>query len=769
MAPARCLPVLLALLTLAAAVAPNVAAQNNTSTGAIVLSTSAATYPPGGQVLFTLTNNGTYTVVPRDFQVFGQAGGVAKFALQERVPARGAFSFTWNATAPEGHYWGILTLHVEKLQCWSGGCFTQNVTEFHYVNGRAWGGSEAGWTLALPGAAPAPSPAPAPTGRLVVGTDASVYAPGQAVNLTLRNVGTADLVAATGCDVRFAVRLAGGGVVHESPTQVCLQAEQRLAPNASLALAWDQRTTVGPAKPGDYVVRAQFGARAEGVAEASFRIAEPGAPPSTAPPPAPPERRIALRAPAEPVPLGANVTLELVNTGAATLEGTPTLVIRDSANAVVHAPATAQVVVALEPGKRLPLAWDQRTDAGAQAPRGDYVAHVSFAGLGAMARFSLTGPPASAGTPPPAPPPEPSPPAPAAPPEEKPVVGRLGANASAQGCWQGDWVAFCVDAQARRVTGFKVGGHVVVEGLAIPGAAPITVEQRPGALLVRAGEVLITVYDSPAGALRAEARSGAAFALDLGPSVAASVGAGEASLKAPGVDALAVVKGGTFARADGRLTVDLGATDAAFVLRAAPPEPPAEPSRGEPPGPLGDVTVPARVALAAALPRAIAEEKVAAEAYLARNASGVATSVVAYVAADVNVTVADPRPEALTLTLDVSDHRGRTLVFHLGEGVVAGTEGGVRVLYDGAEIGAAAGLADVLDPDDDGLAAEYVLVQGSAGLQLVVSVPHFSVHTLSIQGLGSLAPSLAPYGGVAAAALLAVAAVVLLRRSRDAP
>ena len=45
----------------------------------------------------------------------------------------------------------------------------------------------------------------------------------------------------------------------------------------------------------------------------------------------------------------------------------------------------------------------------------------------------------------------------------------------------------------------------------------------------------------------------------------------------------------------------------------------------------------------------------------------------------------------------------------------------------------ASSYADVLNPADDNGHAEYFVLAGEAGVQVLVSVPHFSVHTVTLR------------------------------------
>ncbi|MFH1101990.1 MAG: carboxypeptidase-like regulatory domain-containing protein [Methanobacteriota archaeon] len=59
----------------------------------------------------------------------------------------------------------------------------------------------------------------------------------------------------------------------------------------------------------------------------------------------------------------------------------------------------------------------------------------------------------------------------------------------------------------------------------------------------------------------------------------------------------------------------------------------------------------------------------------------------------------------------------------------------IEVTYDGETIDLAHNLTDVLDPNDDGSHPEYLLLIGSDSIQALVSVPHFSEHTITISSV----------------------------------
>ncbi|KAF5425484.1 MAG: putative membrane protein YkoI, partial [Candidatus Methanocomedens sp.] len=59
-------------------------------------------------------------------------------------------------------------------------------------------------------------------------------------------------------------------------------------------------------------------------------------------------------------------------------------------------------------------------------------------------------------------------------------------------------------------------------------------------------------------------------------------------------------------------------------------------------------------------------------------------------------------------------------------------EENVTILFDGEQIQMADNYDDIMNPDDDGRAAEYLVVVGSEDVEVLVSIPHFSAHTITI-------------------------------------
>jgi len=88
----------------------------------------------------------------------------------------------------------------------------------------------------------------------------------------------------------------------------------------------------------------------------------------------------------------------------------------------------------------------------------------------------------------------------------------------------------------------------------------------------------------------------------------------------------------------------------------------------------------------------------------------------------------------------------------------------IVVKYDGEAISMADNITDVLNPNDDGAHAEYLITFGANATEILISIPHFSEHEITIYSVaGAVVNTL---GGVNAVltyvAICAVAAVLFV-------
>lgn len=165
--------------------------------------------------------------------------------------------------------------------------------------------------------------------------------------------------------------------------------------------------------------------------------------------------------------------------------------------------------------------------------------------------------------------------------------------------------------------------------------------------------------------------------------------------------------------------------------------------------------------------QAISKGHVGAEATITGGADELKQDVVSYG----NVTMTTVKAERGNLTLLVEGHglEGRVLVLNVDGRVLGAAKAeDLNILLDNLTIQRADNLTDILDPDDDGYLPEYYIVHDPISApdayQLIVTVPHYSVHTLSVTTAFVLPPPSVVVGIVAGLVVLVPSAFVLFRR-----
>lgn len=136
-----------------------------------------------------------------------------------------------------------------------------------------------------------------------------------------------------------------------------------------------------------------------------------------------------------------------------------------------------------------------------------------------------------------------------------------------------------------------------------------------------------------------------------------------------------------------------------------------------------------------------------------------------------NVTMTTVKAERGNLTVLIDGHGfdGRVLVLNVDGRIVGASEAEhLDIQFDNESMQRADSLADVLDPDNDGLVAEYYVVfdPETQAFQLLVSVPHYSVHTLSVGLVEILPPPSVIVGILGGVALLVPSGYALFARRK---
>ena len=136
---------------------------------------------------------------------------------------------------------------------------------------------------------------------------------------------------------------------------------------------------------------------------------------------------------------------------------------------------------------------------------------------------------------------------------------------------------------------------------------------------------------------------------------------------------------------------------------------------------------------------------------------------------DLEVTI-EAGDNSVTVTVSSEVSPGATIVINVDSAVVPiSSLEELEVLVDNENIELADDYEDVLDTTDEN-ASEYLILVGAEGIQVLVSIPHFSVHTITLGNVAAAAPPerppnggvTPPAEGIPIGAVLAVAGAVLV-------
>ncbi|MGB1698027.1 MAG: hypothetical protein ACPHK8_06475 [Thermoplasmatota archaeon] len=144
---------------------------------------------------------------------------------------------------------------------------------------------------------------------------------------------------------------------------------------------------------------------------------------------------------------------------------------------------------------------------------------------------------------------------------------------------------------------------------------------------------------------------------------------------------------------------------------------------------------------------------------------------------DLNVTVDAPavatKETPYRVVIGAELPEGRTVVLNVDRAQLQGPDLELRYFDlndDGTETEVvfrqATDLADVLEPTDDAGQPEYWIVEDENGVQVMVSIPHWSTHAVTLASAGSFVQPQVWLGALAGAVVAIVAGVALFRPSR---
>ena len=98
----------------------------------------------------------------------------------------------------------------------------------------------------------------------------------------------------------------------------------------------------------------------------------------------------------------------------------------------------------------------------------------------------------------------------------------------------------------------------------------------------------------------------------------------------------------------------------------------------------------------------------------------------------------DAKPGKVIVKVSSDVPKGRTIVINIDYDTLPISElDELLILYDGMEIGLADDYADVLNPYNEDV-PEYLVLMGARGIQVLLSIPYFSTHTIEISKLASI-------------------------------
>lgn len=123
--------------------------------------------------------------------------------------------------------------------------------------------------------------------------------------------------------------------------------------------------------------------------------------------------------------------------------------------------------------------------------------------------------------------------------------------------------------------------------------------------------------------------------------------------------------------------------------------------------------------------------------------------------------------ERVDVTVSSTSEVGKTIIISLDPATVSGmAQGNAVIMFDGQIATQASSYADILNPNDDAGVAEYFVLAGEAGTQVLVSIPQFSVHTVTLQERQVSTTPVYMWATVFLAILVVAETVVLVRQRR---
>jgi hypothetical protein len=333
---------------------------------------------------------------------------------------------------------------------------------------------------------------------------------------------------------------------------------------------------------------------------------------------------------------------------------------------------------------------------------------------------------------------------------------RLGHFNLASGSFDGRFVDFAWDGSTRCVEDYTVSGVLVWDTICLEGGEPgaeVELSEHGRVVEVKSGDAKLRLHDNPRGTIAGGSGHNGTLVFALNAALDAGLRAQNHTLNITG---------------PGNFTAALHADNMTWAG--------------------GGATVHGHASFIAhdrdvALPEVANEHRHDIEAAKDRRHVGAEVTVAGPDDDDVDEEVLDEHLEVdvthgtedggrVRVEVNATGLGPQTIVVNVAAGLLRGDHV-VVTYYDEADgtlkevpIVEADSLADVLDPTDDST-PEYWVVHDSDGVQVLVSVPHFSLHVFDVQGaLGELPPSVLA-GALGAVLFVAAAGTGLLVRRKQ--
>lgn len=289
-------------------------------------------------------------------------------------------------------------------------------------------------------------------------------------------------------------------------------------------------------------------------------------------------------------------------------------------------------------------------------------------------------------------------------------------------------VTFQVAQDRLGLVDYRLDGVQLLASLRLEGKGPFHVDTEPSLVEVTGANDTLRIHDSPTGLIEYQGDGGLDLQFPAGTVLSAEAHSVRVTFK-DGSQALLISESGM---------ASLGNDTYRFTDHVSFLSPHAE---FPPPGPHGSD-----------LAQPIQDGRVGAIIEVSGNRAKAANGTEVLTLSDMNVTVATPEKVTVAspLRVRVSSELagGRTIVLHLNTSVLQSLDPASLELhyFDVSPHGGksevvfhrASSLDDILNPNDDVDPAtgvgqpEYYVVQDEHGLQVLVSIPHFSEHEITV-------------------------------------